>query len=111
MAVLLQDQVSGWLAVPATLLVGLAIGTLMGSLTVFGKVPSFIITLAGLVSLRGATFLASDGAPIGGRYPANAASPPQIANTPMVTARTGTPDKRAASRLPPVASTYSPNTV
>ena len=65
-AVLLQQQVSGWLAVPATLLVGLAIGTLMGSLTVFGKVPSFIITLAGLVSLRGATFLASDGAPIGG---------------------------------------------
>jgi ribose transport system permease protein len=64
-AVLLQQQVSGWLAVPATLLVGVAIGTLMGNLTVFGKVPSFIITLAGLVSLRGAT-LASDGAPIGG---------------------------------------------
>lgn len=65
-SVLLQQQVSGWLAVPATLLAGLLIGTLMGSITVFGKVPSFIVTLAGLVSLRGMTFLASDGAPIGG---------------------------------------------
>ncbi|MBF7142732.1 ABC transporter permease [Pseudomonas sp. hsmgli-8] len=65
-SVLLQQQVSGWLAVPATLLAGLLIGTLMGSITVFGKVPSFIVTLAGLVSLRGLTFLASDGAPIGG---------------------------------------------
>ena len=65
-SVLLQQQVSGWLAVPATLVAGLLIGTLMGSITVFGKVPSFIVTLAGLVSLRGMTFLASDGAPIGG---------------------------------------------
>jgi ribose transport system permease protein len=65
-SVLLQQQVSGWLAVPATLVAGLLIGTLMGGITVFGKVPSFIVTLAGLVSLRGITFLASDGAPIGG---------------------------------------------
>lgn len=65
-AVMLQQQVGGWLAVPGTLLAGLLIGTFMGSITVFGKVPSFIVTLAGLVSLRGLTFLASDGAPIGG---------------------------------------------
>jgi ribose transport system permease protein len=64
-SVMLQQQIGGWLAVPATLLVGLFIGTFMGAITVFGKVPSFIVTLAGLVSLRGATFLASDGAPIG----------------------------------------------
>lgn len=65
-AALLQQQVGGWFAVPGTLLAGLLIGTFMGSITVFGKVPSFIVTLAGLVSLRGLTFLASDGAPIGG---------------------------------------------
>jgi ribose transport system permease protein len=65
-AVMLQRQFGIWLAVPGTVLAGIAIGVLMGGLTVFGKVPSFIITLAGLVSLRGATFLASDGAPIGG---------------------------------------------
>jgi ribose transport system permease protein len=65
-SVMLSHQVGGWLAVPATLLAGLAIGALMGGITVFGKVPSFIVTLAGLVSLRGATFLSSDGAPIGG---------------------------------------------
>ena len=65
-SVMLQAQVGGWLAVPATLLAGLLIGTFMGSITVFGKVPSFIVTLAGLVSLRGMTFLMSDGAPING---------------------------------------------
>lgn len=65
-AVLLQGGMSPWLAVPISLGLGLAAGALMGGIAVYGKVPSFIITLAGLVSFRGATFLLSDGSPIGG---------------------------------------------
>jgi ribose transport system permease protein len=65
-ALLLQGGMSGWLAAPLALGVGLVAGAVMGAISVYGKVPSFIITLAGLVSLRGATFLLSDGSPIGG---------------------------------------------
>ncbi|MGN8158114.1 ABC transporter permease [Salinisphaera sp. SWV1] len=65
-AVLLQSGMPVILAVPLTLLVGMAAGALMGAITVFGMVPSFIVTLAGLVSFRGLTFLVSDGVPIGG---------------------------------------------
>lgn len=65
-ALLLQGGTSAWLAVPLSLGAGLAAGALMGAISVYGKVPSFIITLAGLVSFRGATFLLSDGSPIGG---------------------------------------------
>jgi ribose transport system permease protein len=65
-AQLLHDGMSGWLAAPLALGVGLLAGAVMGGISVYGKVPSFIITLAGLVSLRGATYLLSDGSPIGG---------------------------------------------
>jgi ribose transport system permease protein len=65
-ALLLHGGMSPWLAVPLTLGTGLVAGAVMGGISVYGKVPSFIITLAGLVSLRGATYLLSDGAPIGG---------------------------------------------
>jgi ribose transport system permease protein len=40
-------------------------GAAMGAISAFAKVPSFIITLAGLVSFRGITYLISDGTPIG----------------------------------------------
>ncbi|MGI4860274.1 MAG: ABC transporter permease [Janthinobacterium lividum] len=65
-ALFLHGGMSPWLAVPLTLATGLGMGALMGGISVYGKVPSFIITLAGLVSLRGATYLLSDGAPIAG---------------------------------------------
>jgi ribose transport system permease protein len=38
----------------------------MGAITAYAKVPSFIITLAGLVSIRGVTYLISQGTPLGG---------------------------------------------
>jgi len=63
---LLQHGLGVWTSVVLTLAGGLAAGALMGGISVFGKVPSFIITLAGLVSFRGLTFLLCDGAPIGG---------------------------------------------
>lgn len=53
---------------PAAVLLGILVGTvfglLQGVIIAFGAVPSFIITLAGLTALRGATYLTSDGAPI-----------------------------------------------
>jgi ribose transport system permease protein len=65
-ALLLQHGLGGWAAVGLTVLAGLAAGGLMGAISVLGKVPSFIVTLAGLVSFRGLTYLLCDGAPIGG---------------------------------------------
>jgi ribose transport system permease protein len=53
-------------ALMITLLVGMAGGALMGSISAYAKVPSFVVTLAGLVTIRGLTFLMSDGVPIGG---------------------------------------------
>jgi ribose transport system permease protein len=38
---------------------------MMGAISAFAKVPSFIVTLAGLVSIRGVTYLISQGTPIG----------------------------------------------
>ncbi len=65
-AVLLSRGVPPALAIPETILVGMLGGTLMGAITAYARVPSFIVTLAGLVSLRGITYLISQGTPIGG---------------------------------------------
>ncbi len=54
------------LAAAAALLVGAAIGGLLGAISAYAAVPSFIVTLAGLVTVRGITFLMSNGVPIGG---------------------------------------------
>jgi ribose transport system permease protein len=58
----------GWdpvLAGVVTLLFATAAGAMMGAISAFAKVPSFIVTLAGLVSIRGVTYLISQGTPIG----------------------------------------------
>jgi ribose transport system permease protein len=49
----------------ATLLIATGCGAAMGAISAFMKVPSFIVTLAGLVSFRGLTYLLSEGTPIG----------------------------------------------
>lgn len=54
----------------AAMLVGATIGGAMGAISAYAKVPSFIITLAGLVSVRGVTYLMSNGTPVGGLPPA-----------------------------------------
>ena len=60
---------SGWpapLAVAAAVAVGAVVGATMGAISAYASVPSFIVTLAGLVTVRGVTFLISDGVPVGG---------------------------------------------
>ncbi|MQT15227.1 ABC transporter permease [Segnochrobactrum spirostomi] len=64
-AFLLSSGVPIAAAVPLTLLFGALGGAMMGGLSAFARVPSFIITLAGLVSFRGLTYLISQGTPIG----------------------------------------------
>ncbi|WP_163263860.1 ABC transporter permease [Chelativorans alearense] len=67
---------AGWdpaLAVVATALVGLSCGAAMGATSAYGQVPSFIVTLAGLVSFRGITYLLTDGVPVSGLPPSFAA--------------------------------------
>jgi ribose transport system permease protein len=65
-AVLLKQGAPIPAAIALTLACGAFVGAGMGALSVYAKVPSFIITLAGLVSFRGLTYLLSDGTPIGG---------------------------------------------
>lgn len=65
-ASLLAQGHDPFIAVVLTLLVGVCCGAAMGGLTAFAKVPSFIVSLAGLVSFRGITYLISEGTPIGG---------------------------------------------
>lgn len=64
-ALLLATGVDPFVAVAVTLLVGVAGGALMGGISAYARVPSFIVTLAGLVSFRGITYLISEGTPIG----------------------------------------------
>lgn len=60
-------------ALALTMLVGAAAGGTIGVITAFAAVPSFIISLAGLVSFRGITYLLTDGVPLSGLPPAFAA--------------------------------------
>lgn len=46
--------------------VGTACGAAMGAISALAQVPSFIVTLAGLVSFRGITYLMTDGVPVSG---------------------------------------------
>jgi ribose transport system permease protein len=54
----------GNLALPAGLLTGLVVGTVNGLASAYGKLPSFIATLAMLSIARGLTLVISDGRPI-----------------------------------------------
>lgn len=50
-------------AVLLTMLIGAVLGALMGSISAYLTLPSFMVTLAGLTSIRGLTYLTTDGAP------------------------------------------------
>ena len=65
-ALLLAAGVNPVLAVVLTLVIGAAAGASMGAISAFAGVPSFIVTLAGLVSFRGLTYLLTDGVPVSG---------------------------------------------
>jgi ribose transport system permease protein len=65
-SLLMQAGVSPLPAIAVTLLVGACIGAALGAISAYASVPSFIVTLAGLVTIRGVTFLLSNGVPIGG---------------------------------------------
>lgn len=62
-AILIGQGVSWPLAVLMTLLVGAILGATMGGLSAYLSLPSFMVTLAGLTSIRGLTYLTTDGAP------------------------------------------------
>jgi simple sugar transport system permease protein len=57
MAMLVGSGVDAFIAAPAGLLVGAAIGLLNGALTLRFNLPSFIVTLGGLLFWRGAVLL------------------------------------------------------
>ena len=65
-AVIMRLGVPPELAAIATVLAGGIIGLAMGAISAWAQVPSFMVTLAGLVSIRGITYLISQGSPIGG---------------------------------------------
>ena len=68
-AVLMKSGVPPFLAGCLTVLTGAVLGLGMGSITAYAKVPSFIIALAGLVRIRGVTYLISQGTPLWGFPP------------------------------------------
>jgi len=60
---------AGWNPIISALVamaVGSSVGAGIGAICAYAAVPSFIVTLAGLVTVRGVTFLLSDGVPVGG---------------------------------------------
>ena len=65
-ALLMSSGINPLLAVCAAVLVGAVIGAGMGAISAYAQVPSFIVTLAGLVTIRGVTYLMSNGTPVGG---------------------------------------------
>ena len=52
------------LAVLATLLLGCALGALNGAVTAYGRIPSFITTLAALSAFKGLAFTLNNGSPV-----------------------------------------------
>ncbi|MCK4207168.1 ABC transporter permease [Brucella pituitosa] len=65
-AVLMAQGYDPVVAVVVTAFAGMACGAGMGAISALAQVPSFIITLAGLVSFRGLTYLLTDGVPVSG---------------------------------------------
>lgn len=59
--VLVSLSAVSWLAIPAALLTGLAIGLINGALIAFLDLPPFIVTLGGLTALRGTAYLVANG--------------------------------------------------
>ncbi|GGF95043.1 multiple monosaccharide ABC transporter permease [Paenibacillus abyssi] len=61
-AILMVDmQMSPWIAVPISLAVGALIGAWQGFWIAYVKIPSFIVTLAGMLLFRGATMIVLEG--------------------------------------------------
>ena len=65
-AVLLSQGMPILPALALTILAGASAGALIGLITALAEVPSFIVSLAGLVSFRGMTYLLTDGVPVSG---------------------------------------------
>lgn len=59
-AALLRDGMNAWLVILLMLLMGMAIGTIMGAFITYLKVQPFIVTLAGWWVARGMCFFISD---------------------------------------------------
>ncbi|KAJ57133.1 ABC transporter permease [Actibacterium mucosum KCTC 23349] len=53
-----------WAAIPGILLFGALLGGVLGWLTAYGRIPSFITTLAALIALRGIALSFNNGSPI-----------------------------------------------
>jgi len=68
-AVLLAGGMPILPALAITILAGAVAGATIGAITAFAEVPSFIVSLAGLVSFRGITYLLTDGTPVAGLPP------------------------------------------
>jgi ribose transport system permease protein len=69
-AVLLAGGMPILPALAITILAGAFAGAVIGLITALAEVPSFIVSLAGLVSFRGITYLLTDGVPVSGLPPA-----------------------------------------
>ena len=70
-AMMLASGVDSIIAIPVALIVGLMVGALNGVLISKGKLQPFIVTLATMTMLRGATLVFTDGKPIGTGFEAN----------------------------------------
>ncbi len=57
--VMTKYQQPFWLAIPAAIAAGSLFGLINGSVTVFGRIPSFIVTLGTLQIARGCAYLAT----------------------------------------------------
>ena len=70
-AIALDGKVPLPLAILLTLLVGVAVGLAMGAVSARLRLPSFIVTLAGLTSIRGLAYITTDGKPVGENFPSS----------------------------------------
>lgn len=68
-AILIDRGFGVVLAALITLAVGAALGLVMGGVASYLSLPAFMVTLAGLTSIRGLTYLTTDGTPVGGSLP------------------------------------------
>ena len=68
-AILIAHGVNAVLALVVSLAAGAVAGLVMGGLAAYLTLPSFMTTLAGLTSIRGLTYLLTDGTPAGGNLP------------------------------------------
>ncbi|MFB9835081.1 ABC transporter permease [Actinoallomurus acaciae] len=68
-AILISHGTNAVLALVITLVAGAVAGLVMGGLSAYLSLPSFMTTLAGLTSIRGLTYLLTNGTPSGGDLP------------------------------------------